>query len=183
MKERAIFFDRDGTINVEKNFISSPDDLELIPSAAEALRLAVSQGFRLFVVSNQSGIAREIMTSDDVERVNLQLEHLLAAEGVSLGGIYYCPHHPSITGPCDCRKPGRGMIDQALAAYDLDLSKSFVVGDRKLDMELAFNIGARAVMVLTGWGRRESEVFSDEPEPDYIAEDILEAVNWIVNSG
>jgi histidinol-phosphate phosphatase family protein len=180
MCDPAIFFDRDGTINIEKDFISDPRELELIDTATEALKLAAAAGYKLFVVSNQSGIARGIMTAKEVDAVNARLVKLLGDSGIVLDGVYYCPHHPKVSGPCACRKPNRGMIDQALQNHSLDLSKSYVIGDRLLDIELARNVGAGAVMVLTGYGSIE---INDAPKaggPDYIAADILEGVKWIV---
>jgi len=180
MQHRALFLDRDGTINVEKEFISSPDDVELIPGAAAGLFLAATHGFKLFVISNQSGVARGLMTEDDVARVNLRLIELLAKEGVTLDGIEYCPHYPSLSGPCDCRKPQRGMIDRVLSRHDINLARSFVIGDRALDRELAFNIGAKAIMVMTGYGVLEVNALNPDRKPDYVARDLLSAVQWIL---
>jgi histidinol-phosphate phosphatase family protein len=182
MQHRALFIDRDGTINVEKEFISSPDDVELIPYAAAGLFMAAKHGFKLFVISNQSGVARGLMTEDDVVRVNQRLIELLAREGVKLDGIEYCPHYPSLSGPCDCRKPRRGMIDRVLQQHDIDIARSFVIGDRGLDAELAFNIGAKAVMVMTGYGVLEVNALSPDRKPDHVASDLLSAVQWIVEN-
>jgi histidinol-phosphate phosphatase family protein len=181
MKARAIFFDRDGTVNVEKEYNYDPDAVELIPGAIEALQAAVAAGFKLFIVTNQSGVARGLGTEDDVHRVNQRLADLLAAGKVEFDGMFYCPHLPSISGPCNCRKPNRGMVDQALQLFDLDLEKSFVVGDRLLDMELARNVGATGVMVLTGYGADEVEQATDRNRPAHVASDILAAVKWILS--
>jgi histidinol-phosphate phosphatase family protein len=180
MQHRALFLDRDGTLNVEKDFISSPDEVELIPGAATGLFLAATYGFKLFVISNQSGVARGRMTEADVGRVNQRLVELLGREGVHLDGIEYCPHYPSLSGPCDCRKPQRGMVDRVLQRCDIDLSRSFVIGDRALDAELAFNVGAKAIMVMTGYGVLEVNTVSPDRKPDYVASDLLSAVQWIL---
>lgn len=180
MKYRALFLDRDGTINVEKEFISDPDDVELYPGAAEALRLAAASGYKLFVISNQSGVARGFMSEEDVTRVNQRLADLLAQEGVALDGIEYCPHYPDITGRCNCRKPQRGMIDRLLQQFDIDLARSFVIGDRILDRELALTIGAKAIMVMTGYGVLEVKALTPDRRPDYVARDLLGAVQWIL---
>jgi histidinol-phosphate phosphatase family protein len=182
MQHRAIFLDRDGTINIEKEFISNPDDVELIPGAAEGLHLAAEHGFKLFVISNQSGVARGLMTEDDVARVNQRLIDLLGSEGVKLDAVEFCGHHPSVTGRCECRKPQRGMIDRVLKKFDIDLARSFVIGDRALDRELAFNIGAKAIMVMTGYGVLEVNALSPDNKPDYVASDLLNAVQWIVEN-
>ncbi len=181
MQHRALFLDRDGTINVEKEFIRDPDDVDLIPGSAEALKLAAANGFRLFVISNQSGVARGMMTLDDVHSVSQRLIELLDREGVALDGIEYCPHYPSITGPCDCRKPNRGMIDRSIKGREIDLTRSFVIGDRALDIELACNIGARSVMVMTGYGVVELNALTADSKPDHVAADLLNAVKWILD--
>lgn len=180
MKERAIFFDRDGTINEEKDYIFDPALIELIPGALEGLKLASEAGFRLFIVSNQSGIARGLATETDVCRVNERLEELVAVGGVHFDGIYFCPHLPTISGHCDCRKPKRGMVDRALETFDLDLANSFVVGDRLLDMQLAHNIGATGIMVRTGYGSVEEHQIEADGRPAYIVDNLLEAVKVIL---
>jgi histidinol-phosphate phosphatase family protein len=180
MQHRALFLDRDGTINVEREFISSPDDVELIPGAAEGLFLAATHGFKLFVISNQSGVARGLMTEDDVVRVNQRLIDLLGSEGAKLDAVEFCGHHPSVTGRCECRKPRRGMVDRVLKRFDIDLARSFVIGDRVFDVELAYNIGAKAIMVMTGYGREELAELNSDHRPDFIANDLLGAVQWIL---
>lgn len=180
MSERAIFLDRDGTINVEKEYIYDPAEVELIPGSLEALQLAAKAGFRLFIVSNQSGIARGLATETDVCRVNERLQELVGAGGVQFDGIYFCPHLPTISGPCDCRKPRRGMVDRALESFDLDLSRSFVVGDRLLDMQLAKTVGATGIMVRTGYGSVEEKQIEADSRPNFIVRDLLEAVKVIL---
>ncbi|MCK4856704.1 MAG: HAD family hydrolase [candidate division Zixibacteria bacterium] len=182
MTEKAIFFDRDGTIMVEKGFLADPAGVVLIEGAVEALKLATSLGYRLFVVSNQSGVARGLMTEADVKAVNNRLIELLQTEGVILDGLYYCPHHPDYTGPCDCRKPKRGMVDRALAQHEISLADSYVIGDCRSDMKLAFNIGAGSVMVKTGYGAEVCDQFGEDRCPDHVADDILAAVEWIAQN-
>ena len=181
MSERAIFFDRDGTVNVEKDYIVSPDQVELIPGALEAFTMAKKRGFRIFVVSNQSGIARGIATETQVSRVNERLEELVAIAGIRFDGIYFCPHLPTISGRCTCRKPGRGMVDRALERFDVDLANWFVVADRMLDMGLAHNIGATGILVRTGYGTIEEKQLPSGGGPHHIVADILAAVNLIVD--
>jgi histidinol-phosphate phosphatase family protein len=179
MSDAAIFLDRDGTIMVDKDYLADPNGVELFPNTVAALTLAQRLGYRLFVISNQSGVARGYMTEAEVQSVNAELEKLLLAEGIELDGLFYCPHHPDISGPCSCRKPGRGMVDMALADHQIDLVRSFVIGDCKSDIDLAFKIGARAVLVTTGYGNEELKLYSDGRKPDHVAVDILEAVTWI----
>jgi len=140
----------------------------------------MTHGFKLFVISNQSGVARGLMTDEDVRNVNERLVELLIREGVHLDGIEYCGHYPPVTGPCDCRKPQRGMIDRVLRRHDINLVRSFVIGDRALDAELAFNIGAKAIMVMTGYGVLEVNAVSADRKPDHVASDLLSAVQWIL---
>ncbi len=181
MSERAIFFDRDGTVNVEKEYIYDPAQVELIDGALEALSLAKSKGFRIFIISNQSGIARGLATETQVSRVNERLEELVAPAGVKFDGVYFCPHLPTISGRCTCRKPARGMIDRALETFDLDLSESYVVGDRMLDMGLAHNIGATGILVRTGYGAIEEKQLPSGGGPHHIVDDVLAAVKLILD--
>jgi histidinol-phosphate phosphatase family protein len=176
----ALFCDRDGNLIVEKEFISDPAAVELIPGVAEALKRAQAAGYLLFVVTNQSGIARGLMSDEDVALVNQRLSELLANKGVKLDGIFYCPHHPDLTGACDCRKPARGMIDQACSRYAIDLSRSFVTGDRVLDMELARNIEAGGIMVKTGYGEIESAQLPLHLKSIRVVSDFAEAVDVIL---
>lgn len=180
MSDRALFLDRDGTIIVEKDFIKDPLDVELIDGAAQALKLAIDHGFRLFIITNQSGVARGIMTEDDVRKVNARVQTLFTPHGVRFSGAFYCPHHPSVSGLCACRKPGRGMIDLALQDHDIDLSRSYVIGDRWLDVGVGQNVGAGTVMIRTGYGAIEEKALPEDIHPDFIADDIVQAIDWII---
>jgi histidinol-phosphate phosphatase family protein len=164
---------------VDKYYLSDPAGVELIEGSVEALRRAEKMGFMLFVVSNQSGIARGITSEERVKLVNARLMELLIDEGINLHGLYYCPHHPDYTECCDCRKPGRGMIDRALESYDLDLAASYVIGDSKVDVDLARRVGATGILVATGYGREQIKLFGKGEQPDYFARDILDGVRWI----
>ncbi|MFH2054825.1 MAG: HAD family hydrolase [bacterium] len=179
MKQPAIFFDRDGTLIVDKYYLNDPEQVELIPGALEALKLARKLGFQLFVVSNQSGIARGISTEEQVRAVNERIVALLASEGIELDGLAYCPHHPDDEPACNCRKPARGMVDQFLKSFELELKRSYVIGDSKADIGLGHNIGATSILVQTGYEQLQREHFSDSRRPDHIAADILAAVKWI----
>lgn len=183
MAERAIFLDRDGTLITEQDYLSDPEKIELYPDTVSALRAAREKGYLLFVVSNQSGVARGLMTEDDVQAVNDRLIEILKGAKIELDGIYYCPHHLDFTGPCACRKPGRGMVDQALENHDIDLARSWVIGDSKCDIDLAFNIGAGSVMVTTGYGPEQLKLFTDRRQPDHVSSGIKEAVEWIIRNG
>ncbi|MCX6835967.1 MAG: HAD-IIIA family hydrolase, partial [candidate division Zixibacteria bacterium] len=154
----ALFVDRDGTLIVNKHYLGDPEQVELLDGTAEALRLARQQGYKIIVVSNQSGIARGYHSYEDAERVNARVQELLAQHGVILDAIYFCPHHtkrgtvPEYTRPCDCRKPAPGMAEKAALEHDLDLRRSVVIGDSMADYNLGRVIGARSVLVRTGYG-------------------------------
>ncbi|MCL5020185.1 MAG: HAD family hydrolase, partial [Bacteroidetes bacterium] len=134
---RAIFIDRDGTINKEKGYLTDPGQIEFINGSAEAVLLANKLGLKVVVISNQSGVARGIITIDQVEAVNRRVVEMLAEKGARVDAIYYCPHHPDHGDRviCNCRKPDIGMLLRAKEEFDIDLSRSFVVGDKWSDVK------------------------------------------------
>ena len=146
----AVLLDRDGTVIVEKNYLADPAGVELEPAAAAGLRRLAAAGFALVVVSNQSGVARGLMTEADVAAVNARADTLLRTEGVEIAGWYHCPHGPDAQ--CSCRKPAPGLAHRAAHELGLDLSRSVVIGDKPSDIGLADAIGAGGVLVLTGHG-------------------------------
>ena len=154
MTHRAVFLDRDGTIVDDPGYLRDPARVALLPGAALAIRRLADAGFRVVVVTNQSGIARGLITPDEYERVAARVAELLAAEGAALDGVYVCPHHPDLTGPCECRKPAAGSYRRAAQDLDLDLARSVWIGDRMTDLEPARAFGGRAILVLTGLGVR-----------------------------
>ncbi len=187
MANRAVFMDRDGTINEEVGYVNHLERFFLLPRVSEAIRLLNEQGLKAVVVTNQSGVARGYFPESLVSLVHRKMEDLLKKEGARLDGIYYCPHHPDVGEPpyrskCRCRKPDTGMIEAASKALDLDCSKSYVVGDRGKDLEFAQRIGAKGILVLTGYGRGEWVYCQDQwkAKPDWVARDLYEAVQWIL---
>lgn len=153
----ALLVDRDGTIIVDKHYQSDPDGIELIEGAAEGLRRATESGYRIIILSNQSGVARGMFGIDAVDRMNQRLVSLLKEQGVAVDGVYYCPHHPDGADErwrlaCDCRKPAPGMAEQAARSHNLDLRRSVVIGDKIDDYALGRVIGAQSVLVRTGHG-------------------------------
>ncbi|MDC8448539.1 MAG: lipopolysaccharide heptosyltransferase II [Nitrospira sp.] len=176
----TIFLDRDGTLNPDPGYIKSPDQFELFPGVSKVLARLKRAGARLVVVTNQSGIARGLLSRDDLDAVHLKLKHLLGGAGVSLDGIYFCPHHPD--DGCDCRKPNRGMIDQAVRELGVNLDRSYLIGDHIRDIELAKGIGARSVLVTTGViSPQEAERLKvSEQAPDWIASSLTEAADWLL---
>jgi D-glycero-D-manno-heptose 1,7-bisphosphate phosphatase len=189
MGERAIFIDRDGTLNEEVGFITDPSQFRLFDFAAEAIRLINDAGWRAIVITNQSGIARGLFTEEFLLRLHTQMQSVLWQEGARLDAIYYCPHHPEAGDPpylqdCVCRKPKPGLMERAARDFDLVLRECFVVGDRHRDVELGLAAGARSVMVMTGGGREEylkdSALWTRQP--DRVAENLLDAVKWILSA-
>ena len=168
--------DRDGTINVDTGYMSNPEALELLPGAAGAIKELNSHGITVVVISNQSAVARGYATEEQVANVNKRLLELLDAEDAYLDDIFFCPHHPDDS--CLCRKPATGLIDAAVKKHSLAAEGSYMVGDKRTDMELGRAVGAITIMVRTGLG--EVELKRSETEPDFAATDLADAVKWIL---
>ncbi len=170
-----ILLDRDGTLNVEKHYLSDPARLELYPGVGAALKRLRERGYGLVVLTNQSGIGRGYFSLEAVGKVHERLRELLAAEGASVDGIYICPHGPDQA--CDCRKPLPGMANQAMAEFGFDPKTSLMIGDKAADIGLGQAIGAKTILVRTGWGA-DSEKAGD-CAPDAVVDDLTAAVAWI----
>jgi D-glycero-D-manno-heptose 1,7-bisphosphate phosphatase len=155
VKRRAVFLDRDGTVLVAVAYLHQPELVRLVPGAAGALQRLKSQGWLRILVTNQSGVARGMFSLDDVAAVNRRMLDLLRDGGADLEGIEICPHHPDHTGPCDCRKPAPGMLKRAAKRLDIDLARSWMIGDRLDDLEAGRVLGLRTILVRTGYGREE----------------------------
>jgi D-glycero-D-manno-heptose 1,7-bisphosphate phosphatase len=153
---KAAFLDRDGTIIVEKHYLADPDDVVLTDGAINGLRDLMDAGFKLVIVTNQSGIARGLYSEADFHAVQQRLEDMLVEQGIRFDGVYYCPHHPDFTGPCECRKPGPGMYREAERNLRLVLKDSVFIGDRLNDVLPAQEFGARGILVSTGYGGEEA---------------------------
>jgi D-glycero-D-manno-heptose 1,7-bisphosphate phosphatase len=143
----AAFLDRDGTIIVDRNYPSEPTEVELLPGAAAGLRALHAAGYLLVVITNQSGIARGYYDHEAFRSVQRRVEELLEAEGVRLDGVWYCPHHPDFTGPCDCRKPGLRLFREAAETLAIDFGRSLFIGDRPHDVEPARPLGGRPILI------------------------------------
>ena len=186
-KKAAVFLDRDGTINEQMGYINHVSRFHMLPRAVDAVRLLNDKGVPAIVVSNQSGLARGYFPKSVLLEVHEKMKELLAAKGAHVDGIYYCPHHPEakeaeFRKACQCRKPKTGLFEQAVHDLDLDLTRSYVVGDRFSDLKAARVIGAKGVLVLTGYGRGDLEYVGPglAIKPDHVAEDIYDAVVWIL---
>ncbi|MBN2406780.1 MAG: D-glycero-beta-D-manno-heptose 1,7-bisphosphate 7-phosphatase [Elusimicrobia bacterium] len=172
----AVFLDRDGTINEDKGYVSRIEDLKFIPGVMEAMRKLKKAGYLLVVVTNQSGIARGYYTVRDYNRLNEYFLKSLADEGVFIDRVYFCPHHPDDN--CIDRKPNPGMVHSALKDLNIDLKRSFVIGDKASDIGLGRGLGIKTVMVMTGYGSDEIKKAS----PDYTADDLAAAAEIILGS-
>ncbi len=183
----AIFLDRDGTITEEVGYVNHVSRARLYPWASEAIQILNSTGLPVIVVTNQSGVGRGYFTEQLVAQVHQKIQDELAAHGAKLDAYYYCPHHPSAAlkayrQDCRCRKPSTGMADEAAERFGIDLGASYVVGDTYRDMQMGFNIGARTILLMTGYGRGEYEYHRTDwlSMPDLIAENLLHAARQIL---
>jgi len=184
----AVFLDRDGTINEQMGYINHLSRFRLLPRAAAAIRLLNEQHIPVVVVTNQSGLARGYFPEALLAEVHETMQRGGAGAGAHVDGIYICPHHAEAIRPeyrksCDCRKPRTGLLTQAGDALDLDLARSYVVGDRWSDLQMAVKCHAKPVLVLTGYGRGDlAYIGPQRPDvrPAFVAEDIYEAVTWIL---
>lgn len=187
VKKPAVFIDRDGTINEQMGYINHIDRFVLLPGTAEAIRTLNKLDFLAIVISNQSGVARGYFPLDLVEKIHAHLRELLQKEGAVIDGIYFCPHHergvvPEYSIACSCRKPRIGLIEKACKDFDIDMVRSYVVGDRCLDIDMAHRSNLKGILVRTGYGLGEVDhvLPGSRIKPVYIAKDLLHAVNWIM---
>jgi histidinol-phosphate phosphatase family protein len=177
----AVFVDRDGTLVVERGYLSDPDDLELLPGVPAALRTLHAAGYPIIVISNQSGVGRGLFPLSRVYAAMARLRRELRAHAVELDAVYFCPHRPEEG--CACRKPGTELLERAADDLLLSLPHSTMIGDKLLDAATGKNAGGRGVLLRTGYGHDEERRIESEPvplRPDYIAEDLAAAVTWVV---
>lgn len=172
--KRYALLDRDGTIIVERHYLSDPAGVELLPGAAEGMKRLRELGLGLIVVTNQSGIGRGYLDEARLAEIHGRMTALLANEGVTVDGIYHCPHTPE--DQCGCRKPLPGMIDAAVKELGFDSTKAFFIGDKPCDVDAGRNVGATSILVRTGYGAKHAAENSDA---DYIVNDLVEAANVI----
>ncbi len=177
MKQKAVFLDRDGTIIEEVNFLATVEETELFPFTIEALKLLRDAGFLLFITTNQSGIARGYFDANAVNAIHAKIQNELKANGLRVESFHFCPHFPDAG--CKCRKPNTGMIEQALENFDLDLSKSWMIGDKILDIEMGFNAGIKTALVKTGYGKEHQNELTRKP--DIITENLLQAAKLVIS--
>ena len=175
----GVFMDRDGTLIYDPGHLTDPEDVRLLPGVAAAVRRLNDAGIPVIVVTNQSVIARGLAPASKVEGGNAQMLKLLAAEGARVDAVYYCPHHPDFTGPCECRKPAPGMLLRGAREHHVDLRASYMVGDSPTDIEAGAAAGAMTIQVPENGGTAphhgEFRVM-----PDYIARNVAEAVDIVL---
>ncbi len=189
MAEIAAFIDRDGTISEEVGYVNHLSRFQVYPWTAEAIRGFNRRGLKSIVVTNQAGVARGYFSEDLVNRIHTRLRREMEHAGAYFDAVYYCPHHPTAGEPpycqvCRCRKPKPGMLWRAVEEFGVDVGKSFVIGDRYSDIELAHNAGARSVFVLSGYGRGAYEHQRNlwKVQPEWVVENLLEASRVVLET-
>ena len=189
MTRRAVFMDRDGTVSAEVGYVTSLDSFRLLPRSAAAIRRLNEAGMLAIVVTNQSGLARGLFDEALMNDVHALMRRQLEQAGARLDGLYVCAHHPSLGEPpwrqdCDCRKPKPGLLTLAAREHGVDLASSYVIGDSARDLEAGRRAGAMPVLVLTGHGqddlRDRIEPVGGDARPAHVADDLLDAVEWIL---
>ena len=185
MSRRAVFLDRDGTIIEDVGYLESLDQIAWFPWTSDAIRALNRAGLPVIVITNQSGVARGRFTEAHVDDTHRALDVRLAAADARIDAYYYCPHHPEgvvaeYARACDCRKPGRGLVDRAVRDLALDPARSFVVGDRWLDVGMAHAIGGRGILVRTGVGAEQEREPPDGMTADAVVDNLVAAVSWIL---
>lgn len=179
-KMPAVFLDRDGTLIYDKNYLSSPDQVKLYSFSSDSIKKLRKAGFKIIVVTNQSGIARKMFTEKDLKKVNKRFTDMLKEQGVKIDALYYCPHNDK--DKCKCRKPKTGMVMQAAKEHNIDLKKSYTVGDSVRDYLLGNNSGGKGVLVLTGHGKKQQKkVKSEKSKPLGIVKTLKQATELILN--
>lgn len=164
---KAVFLDRDGTINKEVNYLYRPEDFVFIPGAVEAIKTFRRLGYKVIVITNQAGVARGYYKEEDVKALHQFLDNLLADEGTRIDAYYYCPHHPDgiveeYKGECSCRKPKTGMIIHATKDFDIDLSNSIIIGDKEIDVQTGKKSGiGKCILVRSGHSTEEKNTVAD----------------------
>jgi len=181
MKNKAVFLDRDGTINVDKGYTFKKEDLELIPRVVEGLKLLQEGGYKIIITTNQSGIARGYFTEEDYFAFREEMHKRLEEQGVSISAEYFCPHHSEkgigkYKVDCNCRKPKTGMLEEAARDFNLNLKDCWIMGDHESDIQVGKNAECKTIHILTG------HVTIPIKEADFIARDMIEAAHYIIKT-
>jgi D-glycero-D-manno-heptose 1,7-bisphosphate phosphatase len=183
-KSKAVFLDRDGTIIEDSGYINSPDQIKFIPGSIEAIKQLNQAGYKVVIISNQAGVARGLLSENMLQTIDKLIHRQVLSGGGHIDASYYCPHHPEhgaypYKQVCECRKPHPGLIKRAVRDKNLELSGSFMVGDKSSDVETGKSAGVQTVFVRTGHGQAEEKKLKEKP--DHRADNLAEAVRWILN--
>jgi D-glycero-D-manno-heptose 1,7-bisphosphate phosphatase len=187
MLRPAVFLDRDGTINEDVGYLSALSHLTLYPWATDAIRLLNRAGYLVVIVTNQGGIGRGVIAADFVPALHREIDRRIVAAGARVDGWYYCPHHPEalieeLRAECECRKPAPGMARRAARDLGVDLARSWMIGDKWGDIQFGQAVGARSILVRTGWGRLEEEVRPAGQSVDAICDTLADAVSYLLHA-
>lgn len=180
---KAVFLDRDGTINVEKNYLYKIEDFEFIEEVPKAIKLLNDKGYKIIVITNQAGIARGYYKEDDVDKLHQYIGDELRNHNAYIDGYYYCPHHPlhgigDYKINCNCRKPKTGLLEMAIKDFNINANESWMIGDKITDIETGQVLNLRTILVTTGYGELEK----NRGKPDYITENLYNAVKILLST-
>ncbi len=181
IRNKAVFIDRDGTINKNIGYIDNPDKFHMYPQIADGIKLLNDSNFMIILITNQSGISRSLFTEDDLNKIHDKMKDELKKGGAKIDKIYFCPHHPN--DKCNCRKPNTGMFQKAIPDNNIDTSISFLIGDRMLDIEAGNKMGLRTILVPENKELIKKEMAESKDKPDYYCNNFLSAVEWILKQG
>ena len=178
MGNKAVFIDRDGTINVNVEYLDTPDNFQMYPTVPKGIKQLQKKGFKIIVITNQSGISRGYFTEETLEKIHGRMKKELGGAGASIDAIYYCPHHPDEN--CDCRKPNTKLLEKAIKDFDIDAKKSYFIGDRMIDVEAGYKIGTKTILVPENKELVKKEREKSSIKPDFICDDFISGVNYIL---
>lgn len=178
MHNKTVFIDRDGTINVNVEYLDNPDEFRMYPTVAQGIKLLNKHGFTVIIITNQSGIARGYFSEKTLQEIHQKMNHELSKEGAIIDAIYYCPHHPNDN--CDCRKPKTGLFTKAIKDFNIDIKHSYLIGDRMLDVCAGHTIGCKTILVPEDKKKVKLEMNETDIKPDYICDEFYSGVQWIL---
>jgi len=176
----CIFIDRDGTICEDKVYLADPEGLVIFPEVPEGIQRLKKSGFLTIVITNQSGIGRGYFDKETLEKIHERLKGILKEKGAVIDAIYYCPHHPEEN--CDCRKPKTGLVQQALKDFEIDLDRSFIIGDTDMDTELGRKMGMKTILLTRPSNPTVAGISRGGIPSDFTTEDFQKAVEWILKN-
>jgi D,D-heptose 1,7-bisphosphate phosphatase len=177
MQNKAVFVDRDGTINIDGPYLSDPDKFQMYPGVGEGVSILRKNGYKVIIITNQSGIGRGYFTEDDLSKIHEKMRKEFQRFHTDIDGIYYCPHHPDNN--CDCRKPKTKLFEQAIRDHNIDVKKSYMLGDAIQDIEAGKKIGLKTILIPVS---STENIATKKQGPDYIASNFTKAVEWILRT-